>query len=182
MTPPDLYPPDHPLFAWDVDRRLRTAPHGDPLPGRPVPVGNTTERWCVHCGAHQLASIIFPLPHAADCPALAREEDPAWDFADWRPGRFPTFRLHPHQRRLLDGERPLRLRLRPDRPPLPSWNEVCHRLTPGSLKLAGARIMASARGTDVAAEMARQIDFEWEERRWRVPAGDTAAVENGMGC
>ncbi len=62
------------------------------------------------------------------------------------------------------------------------WNAAPARLTPGMLKLAGARIMATHSGTEVADEMARQIDFEWEERRWRVPDGDAAAAENGMGC
>lgn len=81
------------------DLGKRTSPHGDPLsdwenprsviellPDVDAPLSRilyTTERWCVHCGAHQLASIEGPLPHVADCPSLAREEDPAWDVDDW---------------------------------------------------------------------------------------------------
>lgn len=59
-------------------------------------------------------------------------------------------------------------------------NAAPGRLTPGRLKLWFAKIAAA--GGDVAQAMADQIDFEWEERRWREPAGDAVAAENGMGC
>lgn len=178
--------------AISIDRRLRTAPHGDRL------------------FAEATAPSQFFFRSAI---GLLQEFD--GDVGHRWP-RFILHPAHPAQRRWLDAEGPLRLRLRRDRPPmpsrlvsvrrepgdrlwtpgedaaprftsslwggLPSWNEVTERLTPGSLKLAGARIAAASKGTDAAAEMARQIDFEWEERRWRVPGGDAAAVENGMGC
>jgi hypothetical protein len=74
------------------DLGKRTSPHGDPLtsdgtlgglnPSKQARWATFTERWCLHCGAHQLASIEGPLPHAADCPTLAGE-DPTWVGADW---------------------------------------------------------------------------------------------------
>lgn len=143
-----------------VDRRLRTAPHGDGL----------------DTGVSKQA--------AWARVRLKRDgmEDIVAELANFRP--------HAGQRRFMDNPRGIlhvpRLRLFDHGTVFTkiSWDASAGgRLTPGALKLAGARIQAfGAEDRSVAQAMADQIDFEWEARRWEEPPGDAEASANGMGC
>lgn len=169
-------PPSESRPAIFEDRRLRTAPHGDALDTsvRPDPLAQL-----------RMVYKTYKLRHVFDHAA---------DIAD----ELAAFRPHAYQLRFMDNPRGI---LRVPRLDLNAghfrrlwWEETGPqnrreiwatdneaRLTPGALKLAGARIMAGP-GGDVAQAMADQIDFEWESRRWAEPPGDAEASSNGMGC
>lgn len=157
-----------------VDRRLRTAPHGDALDTsvRPDPLAEL-----------RMAIKVGRLRHLVDDATTHADE-----FAGLH------FTLHPAQRRFMDspggiliprrkspGARARRNLFGGTTVSNLSWDPG-PRLTPGVLKLAGARMMVGPRGGDVAQAMADQIDFEWESRRWAEPPGDAEASSNGMGC
>lgn len=141
-----------------VDRRLRTAPHGDGLV-------TTTSRWAAWSRVQEKQDRLNS--------ELIRE--------------LTNFRPHAAQRRFMDGPRGI-LNANPGGHGhfRRLWWDSGHntaRLTPGALKLAGARIQAfGAEDRSVAQAMADQIDFEWESRRWAEPPGDAEASSNGMGC
>lgn len=182
------------LGPWcRVDRRLRTAPHGDALDTsvRPDPLAELRMAIKVgrlrhlvdHAATHADALAHFR-PHAGILGVDPGTDPPGIVVLNSEPGGlFRHLWAEPTQFVKMEWvDDPLRPRRPTDWGPT-FWggeNAAPGRLTPGTLKLYGARLMA--RGGDVAQAMADQIDFEWESRRWAEPPGDAEASSNRMGC